>query len=57
VALAQDVHAGAKAIEGSAKVKVMRQGHHHPVNPAEGIPVIRGDRGNPERMRELPRPV
>jgi len=35
----------------------MRQGDHHPVNPSEDIPVIRGDRGHPERIRELPRPV
>ena len=35
----------------------MRQRDHHPVHPAEDIPVVRGDRGHVERARELSRPV
>src|SRR5437762_8087020 len=38
-------------------VKLMRQRDHDPVNRAEDLPVVRGDRGRVERAREPPRPV
>src|SRR5437762_11947452 len=38
-------------------VKLMRQRDHDPVNRAEDLPVVRGDRGRVERAREPPRPA